>query len=79
MEHASGVQLLGKWPEMNPVQHMRCVRALAKAIKSMAALSFPAYGSIYFAHAQLDPHTIIPLGDDGDFCIGPNCKRILGL
>ena len=72
MEHAPGVQLHGKWPEMNPVQHMRCVRALAKTIKSMAALSFPAYGSIYFADAQLDPHRTIPLGD---FCIGPNCMR----
>lgn len=72
MEHAPGVQLHGKWPKLNPVQHMRCVRALAKTIKSMAALSFPAYGSIYFADAQLDPHTTTPLGD---FCIGPNCMR----
>lgn len=73
MEHASGIQLHGKWPEMTSVQHMRCVRALSKTIKAMAALPFSAYGSIYFADVPIDSDSKIPLGDD--FSIGPNCMR----
>ena len=72
MEHVPGVLLHSKWPQMNPVQHMRCVRGLAKMIKSMAILTFPVYGSIYFADAPIDSESKIPLGD---FCIGPSCMR----
>ncbi|KAL3417373.1 hypothetical protein PVAG01_11373 [Phlyctema vagabunda] len=72
MEHVPGIQLHKKWAEMNAVQHMRCVRALAKTIKSMAALNFSAYGSIYFADIQIDPELKISLGE---FCLGPSCAK----
>jgi len=57
---------------MNTHQHMICVKNLARLIKSMANLPFPAYGSIYFANASIDPKLKVPLGD---FCIGPHCGR----
>ncbi|OAX82056.1 hypothetical protein ACJ72_03598 [Emergomyces africanus] len=71
-EHADGVQLLERWPFMDPLQRMRCTKALSLKIVEMASLDFPAYGSIYFADAPIERGLKIPL-EDG-FCIGPYCN-----
>jgi hypothetical protein len=73
MEHAKGVQLHSKWSDITPLQQRRCVRSLANAMKSMSALSFPAYGSIYFADAPIDSASKVGLGDE--FFLGPVCSR----
>jgi len=71
MEHVSGVQLHQKWPSMNSHQHMLCVKSLVTLVKESANLSFPAYGSLYFADAPIDPTSRI--GFVEGFCIGPHC------
>jgi hypothetical protein len=71
MEHVSGVQLHEKWPSMNILQHMQCVNSLAELVIEMANLKFPAYGSLYFANAPIDPTSKIDFIEG--FCIGPHC------
>ena len=41
------------------------------SIKQIAAIDFPAYGSLYFANAPLRSTSALPLKQD--FCIGPHC------
>jgi hypothetical protein len=55
MEHAPGFQLHDKWPSMSPHQHMLCMKKVAFLVAEMAKIQFPAYGSLYFADAPLDP------------------------
>ncbi|RAK97240.1 uncharacterized protein BO80DRAFT_415183 [Aspergillus ibericus CBS 121593] len=73
-EHAGGVQLHQIWPEMSSEQHMLCTKALSLAIKEMASLDFPAYGSLYFSDAPLEPDMKIPL--EKGFWIGPRCSPV---
>ncbi|KAI9685875.1 MAG: hypothetical protein M1822_004153 [Bathelium mastoideum] len=40
-------------------------------VKEMAKLQFPAYGSLYFADAPIDPSSKVDLRNG--FCIGPHC------
>lgn len=59
-EHVMGVQLHQIWPKMNTEQHMLCTKSLSMAIKKMASLDFPAYGSLYFSDAPIDSDLTIP-------------------
>ena len=63
---------------MNSEQHMLCTKALSIAMKQMASLDFPAYGSLYFSHACADapiqPDLKIPF--EQGFCIGPHCSPV---
>ncbi|KAB8235854.1 kinase-like domain-containing protein [Aspergillus alliaceus] len=70
MEHATGVQLHQKWPEMAGDQRVKCIDAIYRKMKELVDLRFPAFGSLYFAK----PHDFggtYPL--DKEFCIGPHC------
>ncbi|KAF2132816.1 hypothetical protein P153DRAFT_284030 [Dothidotthia symphoricarpi CBS 119687] len=71
MEHALGVQLHDKWSSMSPHQHMLCVKNIAFVMTEMAKLSFPVYGSLYFADAPIDPKLKSDFVEG--FCIGPHC------
>ncbi|KAK0104962.1 hypothetical protein ONS95_005223 [Cadophora gregata] len=71
MEHAPGVRLHEKWPSVTPHHHMLCVKKLAFMVTEMAKLPFPAYGSLYFADAPIDPKSKIEFAEG--FCIGPHC------
>lgn len=73
-EHVEGVQLHQMWPKMNSEQHMLCTKALSLAIKKVASLDFPAYGSLYFSEAPLNPSLKIPF--EQGFCIGPHCSPV---
>ncbi|PIG86651.1 hypothetical protein AARAC_005358 [Aspergillus arachidicola] len=53
-EHVEGVQLHGTWPSMSTHQHMLCTKAISFLIKEMAALDFPAFGSLYFSDSPID-------------------------
>ncbi|CAI7584018.1 unnamed protein product [Penicillium glandicola] len=77
-EHVDGVQLHDKWLEMNTHQHILCTKALSLMIKKMAALDFPAYGSLYFSDAPIEESNKISFGQglDEKFCIGPHCSPI---
>lgn len=72
MEHAPGVQLYELWPEMDSLQHMRCVTSLAALVKEMHSLTLPAFGSIYFDNDFIDTAQRFPL--QGNFFIGPHCS-----
>ncbi|KAE8326939.1 kinase-like domain-containing protein [Aspergillus sergii] len=74
-EHVEGVQLHGTWPSMSTHQHMLCTKAISFLIKEMAALDFPAFGSLYFSDSPIDQSKKIPLQDER-FCIGPSCSPI---
>lgn len=71
MEHATGVQLHQKWPKMSGEQQIACIRAICISIQQIAAIDFPAYGSLYFADAPLHSTSTLPLTQG--FCIGPHC------
>ncbi len=71
MEHAVGVQLHQKWPMMSGEQQIVCIRAISTYIQQIAAIKFPAYGSLYLADIPIDSASKVPLGQG--FCIGPHC------
>ena len=71
MECVSGIQLHGKWKVMNTLQQMLCIKSIAKLVKEMAQLQFPAYGSLYFADAPIDPSLKMDLLNG--YCVGPHC------
>ncbi|KAF5856182.1 hypothetical protein ETB97_007792 [Aspergillus alliaceus] len=70
MEHATGVQLHQKWPEMAGDQRVKCIDTIYRKIKELVNLQFPAFGSLYFAKLH-DFGGTYPL--DKEFCIGPHC------
>jgi hypothetical protein len=71
MEHIQGIRLSERWDTMSVVEHLRCVNAISLMMAEMAAITFPAYGSLYFSDAPIDSQHKIELGDR--FCLGPNC------
>jgi hypothetical protein len=71
MEHAAGVQLHEKWPDMAGDKQVRCINAIYRKVKEMVDLEFPAFGSLYFVGSLLGSGSKQPL--DEDFCIGPHC------
>jgi hypothetical protein len=71
MEHAAGVQLHQRWPDMSGDQQIRCIDAIYRKVKEMVDVKFPAYGSLYFVDAPLNSASKQPL--DQKFCIGPHC------
>ncbi|QKX58871.1 uncharacterized protein TRUGW13939_05999 [Talaromyces rugulosus] len=73
-EHVPGVQLHQIWPKMNSEQHMLCTKALSLAMRDMASLKFPAYGSLYFSDGPLESHLKIPF--EAGFCVGPHCGPV---
>ncbi|KAG5294078.1 hypothetical protein I7I50_04696 [Histoplasma capsulatum G186AR] len=71
MEHAAGVQLHNKWPDMAADQQVRCIDAIYRKAKEMIDIEFPAFGSLFFVDSPLDSGHKTPL--DEMFCIGPHC------
>ena len=71
MEHAVGVQLHQKWPTMSRKQRITCIKAISKNIQQIAAIKFPAYGSLYLADIPIDAACKVPLSQG--YCVGPHC------
>ncbi|KAF1839658.1 hypothetical protein BDW02DRAFT_604162 [Decorospora gaudefroyi] len=61
---------------MNTLQQMLCVKSAATVVKELGKLQFPAYGSLYFADAPIDPS--LRLDFSNGFCIGPHCATNIG-
>ncbi|KAI7210387.1 hypothetical protein KC333_g8259 [Hortaea werneckii] len=74
MQHAAGDRLHNRWDEMSSFQHLQVIQSISRMIGQMTSLEFPAFGSIYFQDAPLDPASKIPF-EDG-FCIGPHCGSV---
>ncbi|KAL3422795.1 hypothetical protein PVAG01_04542 [Phlyctema vagabunda] len=72
MNHVEGVQLQQRWATMSGSQYTRCVQSVCMTMKQLAALEFPAYGSLYFKDAPIDPSLKVPFADG--LCIGPHCS-----
>ncbi|KAL9576096.1 MAG: hypothetical protein Q9212_007389 [Teloschistes hypoglaucus] len=71
MEHVAGVQLHQKWPVMSAKQKFVFIQAISKNVQQIAAIDFPAYGSLYFADVPIDSASKVPFTPG--FCIGPHC------
>lgn len=71
MEHAAGVQLESRWQTMSIEQKKACIYVIISMIQQIAAIQFPAYGSLYFADAPLDSSSKVPMAQG--YCIGPHC------
>ncbi|KAI9743956.1 MAG: hypothetical protein M1818_002690 [Claussenomyces sp. TS43310] len=56
---------------MSGSQYTKCVQAICMTMKQLAALEFPAYGSLYFANAPFD--SALKKEFSKGFCIGPHC------
>ena len=71
MEHARGIQLHCRWPTMDAVQQIRCIGSIVRNIRKTTALTFSAYGSLYFTDSFIGLDSKIPV--DRRFCVGPYC------
>ena len=72
MEHVEGIQLHQKWPTMSGKQRISCIRNIMINIGQVAALKFPAYGSLYQADVPfVESASKIPFIQG--ICIGPHC------
>jgi hypothetical protein len=60
---------------MSSTEHLQTIKSISDMIGQMTALEFPAFGSIHFQDAPIDPALKIYF-DDG-FCIGPSCNPVL--
>jgi hypothetical protein len=79
MEKASGIQLFKAWGAMSDYDQFRLVKHLTKLEGELAAIRFPASGSLYLCESMSDDDMYVALGSDmdpsGRFCIGPSCER----
>lgn len=78
MEKAAGRPLTKKWDEMDEQRHFQLVKNLCRLEGELAAITFPAYGSLYLQESMVDDkyEPLAPEIDPfGRFCIGPSCRR----
>lgn len=72
MEHAQGVSLHQKWPDLDIGGQLKCIQAIYMKLVETARLDFPAYGSLY--HADTSYITASQkVHINQEFCIGPHC------
>jgi hypothetical protein len=79
MEKAAGFQLVKKWGEMEDLSHFDFIKNLCKVEAELAAIAFPANGSLYLRESMEAGDKYTPLASQmdpsGRFCIGPSCER----
>lgn len=56
---------------MSVEQKTACIYVIMSIVQQIAAIEFPAYGSLYFADAPLDSFSTLPMTQG--YCIGPHC------
>ncbi|EKD19976.1 hypothetical protein MBM_01928 [Drepanopeziza brunnea f. sp. 'multigermtubi' MB_m1] len=71
MKHASGVPPQERWPTINAEQKIRCVERLSRHLIELAALQFPASGSLYISESLASGKEAIDIGSS--FCIAHHC------
>lgn len=71
MEHVMGVPLCDKWATMSGKQQLDFIVGILEIVEKMAAMEFPAYGSLYFANAPIE--SALELPEVQDYVIGPHC------
>ncbi|KAF2470775.1 uncharacterized protein BDR25DRAFT_334347 [Lindgomyces ingoldianus] len=79
MEKAAGIQLFKTWGAMSEYDQFCLVKQLTKLEGELAALRFPASGSLYLCESMADDDIYVALDPgmepSGQFCIGPSCER----
>ena len=80
MEKASGVQLVKVYGNMPDYDHLMLIKNLCALESAIAAIKFPAIGSLYLRQSLQDGGAeIVPLDPsadpEGQICIGPSCER----
>ncbi|PPJ50234.1 hypothetical protein CBER1_07207 [Cercospora berteroae] len=79
MEKAPGVQLNKIWADMPDYDHFVLIKNLCALESQLAAIEFPAHGSLYLRESLKSNDGPVPLepssDPDGRFCIGPSCER----
>jgi hypothetical protein len=77
MEKASGVQLFKVWDNITEADRLELIKNLTHLEQQLAAIQFPAYGSLYFRHSISKESERILLDPSLDpaalFCVGPEC------
>ncbi|CAK1356462.1 unnamed protein product [Cercospora beticola] len=77
MEKAPGVQLSKVWANMPDYDHFVFIKNLCALESELAAIDFPAHGSLYLRESLKSSDSSVllkPSADpDGRFCIGPSC------
>lgn len=69
MEKASGKQLFQVWGEMNQLQQFSLIKSLVQLESQLAAMQFPAYGSLYLWDSVSQLDSVVPIDDK--YCLGP--------
>lgn len=80
MEKASGVQLVKIYGNMPDYDHLMLIKSLCALESELAAIKFPANGSLYLRQSlQGRDNVAVPLDPsadpEGQFCVGPTCDR----
>ncbi|KAH6638729.1 kinase-like domain-containing protein [Boeremia exigua] len=79
MEKAAGCQLVKKWGEMEDLSHFEFIKNLCKIEADLAAIAFPANGSLYLRESMRAGDKYKPLAPEidpsGSFCIRTSCER----
>jgi hypothetical protein len=68
-----------KWGDMEDLSHFDFIKNLCKVEAELAAITFPANGSLYLRESMEAGDKYTPLASQmdpsGRFCIGPSCER----
>ena len=79
MEKAPGIQLFKVWDDVTEADRLKLIKGLTQLEHQLAAIRFPAYGSLYFRHSISKASERILLDSSVDptglFCIGPACGQ----
>ena len=75
MEFVRGTKLSDVWPELGESDIVSILRQLVQLESQMMSISFPAGGSLYYAHdlEKVAGRAAIPLKDER-FCVGPDTR-----
>ena len=75
MEYARGTKLSDVWLGLGETDIASILRQLAQLESQMMSISFPAGGSLYYAHdlEKVTGRAAIPLKDER-FCVGPDTR-----
>ena len=77
MQKAPGVRLFEAWDEIPEAGRLKLIKQLTELESQLAAIPFPAYGSLYFRRSipEDSKRILLDLQHDPEaiYCVGPAC------
>ena len=77
MEKAPGIQLFKVWDDISEPNRLKLIKSLTQLEHQLAAIRFPAYGSLYFRESisRASERTLLDSTADptNSYCVGPSC------